>query len=497
MAKILLIQPNKWGRGITSIWIPSHAAALKNAGHDVKLFDCTFYKQWTVNEIEYNTENKQYSPTDYSNYIKFNQNDIFLDLQKTIDEFRPDMIFWSALSSHIHGEGEYVNIQYGHELLKKIQTNAITIAGGLQPTAEPEIMYEKFPNVNYFIRGESELVLTELANKILDLEEFKKTKGLIKKENGSVVVNPPQQIISDMDIISPYDYSVFEDQVFYRAYNGKVVKAVDYELSRGCVYACSYCVETTIQRYYGFNETTKAGVLKNAPSYLRNKSAKRIFEEINYLYEKFGVTLIRCQDTNFLTINADVLNQLATMLNESNLPIIMYVETRPEGINTSSIELLKKLKVDGVGMGVEISSEEFRKTDLNRFPSQEKIIEAFKLLKNAGIKRTAYNIIGLPNETEEMIIDTIKFNQKLEPDNITVAFYSPYLGTDSEVKSKKIGDFNNYEFDVDNQLRTVTKSHGVEKKKLEFYKNNFSRLVKEGLDNLPKLKRDYGLKDEI
>ena len=43
MSKILLIQPNKWGRGITSIWIPSHAAALKNAGHDVTLFDCTFF----------------------------------------------------------------------------------------------------------------------------------------------------------------------------------------------------------------------------------------------------------------------------------------------------------------------------------------------------------------------------------------------------------------------------------------------------------------------
>lgn len=489
MAKILFIQPNKWGRGITSIWIPSHAAALKNAGHDVRLFDCTFYKQWTVNEIDYNTENKQYLSTDYSNYIKFNQNDIFVDLQKTIDSFKPNIIFWSALSSHIHGEGEYVNIQYGHELLKKIKTDAIKIAGGLQPTAEPEIMYEKFPIVNYFIGGESEIVLVELANKILDMEDFENTDGLIKKVNGKMIVNRPQQIISDMDVIPPYDYSVFEDQVFYRAYNGKVVKAVDYELSRGCVYACSYCVETTIQHYYGFTETTKTGVLKNASSYLRNKSAKRAYEEIKNLHEKFGITLIRCQDTNFLTINSNMLNQLATLIDNSELPIMLYVETRPEGINSSSVKLLKKLKVDGVGMGVEVSSEEFRKTDLNRYPSQEKIVEAFRLLRNAGIKRTAYNIIGLPNETEEMIIDTIRFNQKLEPDNITVAFYSPYLGTDLERRAKKIGDFNNYEFDVDNQLRTVTKSVGLGKKILEFYKSNFTKLVQDGLENLNELKK--------
>lgn len=494
MAKILLIQPNKWGRGITSIWIPSHAAALKNSGHEVKLFDCTFYQCWSQNEIDYNTENKQYLSTNYSKYIKFNQNDIFQDLQNTIDSFKPNIIFWSGLSSHIHGEGEYVNIQYGHELLKKIKTGAVKIAGGLQPTAEPQIMFEKFPVVDYFLRGESELVLVELADKLSEIENFENTNGLIKKKNGEIIVNKPQQIISDMDVIPPYDYSVFEDQVFYRAYNGKVLKAVDYEMSRGCVYACSYCVETTIQRYYGFTETTNTGVLKNASSYLRNKSAKRAFEEIKSLYEKFGVTLIRCQDTNFLTIDSNMLNELAKLIDESNLPILLYVETRPEGINSSSIKLLKKLKVDGVGMGVEISSEEFRKTDLNRYPSQEKIFDAFRLLRNAGIKRTAYNIIGLPNETGEMIIDTIKFNQKLGPDNITVAFYSPYLGTDSERKSKKMGDFNDYEFDVDNQLRTVTKSVGLDKKILEFYKIYFSKLVQDGLEDLNVLKKAYGLK---
>ena len=46
MAKVLLINPNKWGRGITHIWIPSHTSVLRGAGHNVKLFDCSFYT-WT------------------------------------------------------------------------------------------------------------------------------------------------------------------------------------------------------------------------------------------------------------------------------------------------------------------------------------------------------------------------------------------------------------------------------------------------------------------
>ena len=55
--------------------------------------------------------------------------------------------------------------------------------------------------------------------------------------------------ISNLDDIPFYDYSLFEDQLFFRPFNGKVVRAVDYELSRGCPYTCTYCVETVIQAH--------------------------------------------------------------------------------------------------------------------------------------------------------------------------------------------------------------------------------------------------------
>ena len=489
MAKILLIQPNRWGRGITSIWIPSHTGILKSKNHDVKLFDCTFYKNWAEGELDYNTQNQQYQPTEYSKLVKYIESDIFDEFQKLVNSFEPDIIFWSAISSHIHGEGEYANIQYGNMLVEKISTSAKKIAGGLQPTGEPKQMLTRFPNVDFFIIGESELVLTELADKIDQRKELLTTNGLIWKKDGKIIINKPQQIISDMDAISTYDYSMFDDQVFLRPYNGRVVRGVDYELSRGCVYACSYCVETTIQQYYGFTEITDQGIIKNASAYLRSKSAKRIFAEMNTLNQKFGIEYFRCQDTNFLTIDHNVLNELSELINSSGLPIYLYVETRPEGINKSSVELLKKMKVDGVGMGIEVSSEAFRKNHLNRFPAQDKIIEAFSLLKDAGIKRTSYNIIGLPNETEDMIIDTIKFNSVLQPDNITVAFYSPYLGTKLQTESEKLGDFDSYEYNVDNQLRTVTKSSKIDKDLLNFYKKNFTKLVRDGLEKLNELKK--------
>ena len=166
MAKVLLINPNKWGRGITAIWIASHSASLKKQGHTVELFDCTFYSDWTVDETSYNTNNQQYRETDYSKEIDYVLTPIRDALQEKIEAFTPDIIFWSALSSHIHGEGEYVNIQYGYDLISSIEHDAILVTGGLQATADPESMLRMMTDIDFIIKGESELVLTDIANKI-------------------------------------------------------------------------------------------------------------------------------------------------------------------------------------------------------------------------------------------------------------------------------------------------------------------------------------------
>ena len=490
MPKILFIYPNKQGHGITAIWIPSHSSVLKSKGYKVQLFDCTFYENWTVNETQFNTDNQMYKPSNYSNYVTFTKNNILTALQDYINQYKPDLIFWSALSSHIHGEGEYVSIEYGYELITKVKTKALKVAGGLQPTASPLGLYDKFPKIDYFITGESEFVLAEIVKNINDIDKIKTINGVVYNKPNSQL-NIRQNIISDMDQIPPYDYSLFNEMVFFRPYNGNVIKAADIELSRGCPYTCSYCVETVIQDYYGFKEKGKNGVLKNASKYLRNKSSKRIFDEIKSLNKKHGVTLFRCQDTNFLSINKTTLNELATLIEKSKLQIFLYIETRPETINEKNIELLKKLKVDGVGMGIELASEDFRKSSLNRYPSQSKIINAFKLLKKANIKRTTYNILGLPNETEDMIIETINFNRILNPDNITVSFFSPYLGTPEQKKAEATGDFSSYEFNMDDQVRTVSKSMKINKNLLKFYKKNFVYFVRNNLKDLAKLKSNF------
>ena len=93
MSKILFLNPNRWGRGITHIWISSHSGILKRNNHIVELFDASFYSDWSLNEVKFQTKNEMYKKTNYENFLKFNSNDIFEDLQKKINKFRPDFIF--------------------------------------------------------------------------------------------------------------------------------------------------------------------------------------------------------------------------------------------------------------------------------------------------------------------------------------------------------------------------------------------------------------------
>ena len=169
------------------------------------------------------------------------------------------------------------------------------------------------------------------------------------------------------------------------------------------------------------------------------------------------------------------MKELAELIDNSGFNIKLYIETRPEGINEKSIDLLKKLKVHGVGMGIEAASESFRQDNLNRFADQKKIINAFKMLKENGIQRTSYNILGAPKQDEQSMLDTIEFNRLLKPDSISLHYYTPYYGTQSHRDGVNENMFDEYEFDADTYLRS-RKSKKLPPEKLKEIRNKFVAL---------------------
>ena len=95
-----------------------------------------------------------------------------------------------------------------------------------------------------------------------DPSRLPELSGVAVRDGSKVVIGTQKLLAPDLSHLPNYDYSIFDDQVFWRPYNGDVVRAIDYEASRGCIYSCEYCVETIIQKYYGFDEITKGGAIK-------------------------------------------------------------------------------------------------------------------------------------------------------------------------------------------------------------------------------------------
>jgi radical SAM superfamily enzyme YgiQ (UPF0313 family) len=103
---------------------------------------------------------------------------------------------------------------------------------------------------------------------------------------------------------------------------------------------------------------------------------------------------------------------------------------RVEHITPEIARILKETGCQYVGMGIECGDKKFRREHLNRFMSNRKIMEAFQLLKAAGIFTTSYNMIGYPFENDaDLTRETVRLNQAVKPDYAQVTIFHPFPGT--------------------------------------------------------------------
>ncbi len=97
--KILFIYLNTGSRGSYPIGLTNLATYIKSQGHDVEIFDTTFYQQFTEKGRD-NIRVKVgiYKPVDNPVTTVYQESDLNIDLLQKIEEFRPDIIGFSILS---------------------------------------------------------------------------------------------------------------------------------------------------------------------------------------------------------------------------------------------------------------------------------------------------------------------------------------------------------------------------------------------------------------
>ncbi len=79
--------------------------------------------------------------------------------------------------------------------------------------------------------------------------------------------------------------------------------------------------------------------------------------------------------------------------------------------------------------------------------SQQQILDAFRITKEAGIRRGACFLLGSPGETAETFQETIELAKKIRADEYALNVITPYPGT--ELYKEYIGNDKNVDWEND------------------------------------------------
>ena len=376
------------------------SACLKQAGHEVTLFDTTFYKTSEITGDEAYVSSLQIKETNLDICPKEN---MLKNFGKAIATHKPDIIGFSVVESTYHiAEQLMATLDY---------YEGVVIVGGIHATMSPnEVLQNK--NVDIVCIGEGEEAIVELADKVGKKEYYYKVRNLWIKTEGGIIQNELRPII-DLNTLPQQDWSIYEQERFYKPMGGKVWISGPIELQRGCAYNCAFCCNAKLKSMFG-------------TCYVRQKKIRNFILELREKQMKYKLSYLYLVAENFLAMKDEDFDEFVNSYRSVALPF--WIETRPETIEETRVKKLKELGCEGISIGVEHGNEEFRKKVLNRFVSNEQIIRAFEIAKKSGIRVCANNIIGFPTETRELIFDTIELNHKLQADNIIVNIFCPYRG---------------------------------------------------------------------
>ena len=149
------------------------------------------------------------------------------------------------------------------------------------------------------------------------------------------------------------------------------------------------------------------------------------------LSSKYGVTLFDFADETFTVRRKWLFEFCEKYKRKFNTRFVF--QTRCDNVDYESLKAIRDTGCTEINFGIESGNEKFRNEILGRRMSDETIFNAFTQAKRLGFRVCSFNMVGMPNETENMIIDTIKMNKKLEVDAHNVCIFYPFPGT-------KLGD---------------------------------------------------------
>lgn len=407
--KVLLVYANTPMEPLMPLGIASLATALESHGFSAALFDTTFYN---VNSGGNSQSARAYSmqvkPVDYAEVgVKSIDKDPAEDFVKLVHDFKPDLIGLSCVE---------LTYPEGLRLLESVKDLGIpNIVGGCFATFSPEEILANSV-VDMVCVGEGEEAIVELSRRMSSVLPLTGISNVWVK-NGNRVIKCDKVDLVNIETLPIASFDIFAPERIYRAMGGRIYRMLPIEFSRGCPYSCTYCSAPSYTKRFS-----------GSGRWLRFKTVAQIIGEVDFYAKKYKAEYFYFVSETFLAMPQSYRKEFYSRYRDYRIPF--WFNTRPETINAEDIKCLEDIGCHRISIGIESGNEGFRRKMLKRNYSNEEVLKAIDTVLGSGIQVSVNNMIGFPDETREMVFDTIELNRKFKAHNHSVSIFQPFRGTE-------------------------------------------------------------------
>ncbi|HSE84659.1 MAG TPA: radical SAM protein [Candidatus Binatia bacterium] len=309
----------------------------------------------------------------------------FDEIEAEIAEIRPDVVGISSLFTPYYREV----LDIAARVKKRLSVPVIV--GGSHASAVPESLLSS-PNVDYVIRGEGEKAFVEFLGYLKGRRRIEEVPNLVYKKAHEFVFNP---LVDNFPIDAlPFpDLSALSPATYARA--GKPMTFMI--TSRSCPHKCSFCsVHTTFGTNY------------------RRRSLENVIEEIELRYQQ-GYRVIDFEDDNltyYKTTFKALCCRLIARFPSREIEFVAMNGISYLSLDDELLELMFHAGFSHLNLALVSSDKTVRETTKRPHTLGAYLKVVYKACA-LGFKIVSYQILGLPNESLDSMIQTLAFNTRL------------------------------------------------------------------------------------
>lgn len=361
---------------IPSLGLAYLAAVAEREGHKVKIVDCT---------LNFSAQK----------------------LKNIAQEFDPQVVGITATSPTFINA---VNIGF---LLRSVLPEAVFVAGGAHPTADPFSSLSSGA-FEFLVLGEGEITFLELLHYIEKGEDTPPyhIAGIAFRENGRIVITSSRELISDLDSLPlparhllPALRCYQPTPASYRRLPLAIIIT-----SRGCPKQCAFCDRSVFGNRY------------------RRRSPSSVLSEVWEVVTKYQAKEIRFFDDNF-TLDHSFVEEICREMKKFKPALPWTCLTSVSSVNLNLLKMMREAGCWQVLFGLE-SGDDRILAHLGKGNTVAQNRKAVLLAREAGLRVRADFLVGTPWETPESLKRTVEFAKSLPLDFAHFNKFVPYPGTD-------------------------------------------------------------------